>query len=59
MTNKSTKENMNMEELLATISVISKRLSANPTLSLVEKDKMDRLSFAADLMLINEKNNKL
>ena len=48
-----------MEELLATISVISKRLSANPTLSLVEKNKMDRLSFAADLMLINEKNNKL
>lgn len=59
MTNKITKENMSMDELLAAISIISKKLSASPTLNHEEKDKLDRLSFAADLMGIAEKTKKL
>lgn len=59
MTNKPTKENMSMDELLAAISAISKKLLADPTLNPDEKDKLDRLSFAADLMGIAEKNNEL
>lgn len=59
MTNKTTKENMSIDELLTTISAISKKLLADPTLPAEEKDKLDCLSFAATLMKINEKNSSL
>ena len=57
MTNKPTKENMSMDELLAAISAISKKLLADQTLNPEEKDKLDCLSFVADLMGVAEKNN--